>query len=184
MVMAVDVRLMTADELWKMPDDGRRVELVRGELVDMPPPAGQHGALVANLVGLLHAPIKGQGLGRVFAESGVIIERRPDTVRAPDVSVRLGGPTTARGQAAGYSDQLPTIVFEIVSPSDSAIAVQRKVQSYLRAGVPMVIVVWPDQEEVTVATSDQGWVVLTVDENLDLGRFVSGLSFGVSEIFE
>ena len=35
--MATTTKLMTAEELLEMPDDGFRYELVRGELVKMPP---------------------------------------------------------------------------------------------------------------------------------------------------
>ena len=35
--MAIQRKLMTADELFRMPDDGMRHELVNGELLTMPP---------------------------------------------------------------------------------------------------------------------------------------------------
>ena len=36
-------KLITADELLLMPDNGFRQELVRGELIEMPPPGKRHG---------------------------------------------------------------------------------------------------------------------------------------------
>ena len=182
--MAVDVKLMTVEELEAMPDDGRRVELVRGELIEMPPPAEQRGAIVATLAGLLVGPIKGQRLGTVLAESGIVISRHPATVLAPDVMVKLGGPPAARDQVTSYSDRLPAIAFEIVSPSDSADAVHDKLRTYLEAGVPMVIAVWPRREEVTVAMSDGRWSVLTAADELDLSELVPGLRIRVADIFE
>jgi len=41
--MAVERKLMTAEELWAMPNDGMRHELVEGELRTMPPTGWEHG---------------------------------------------------------------------------------------------------------------------------------------------
>ena len=47
--MTVATRIVTAEELARMPDDGCRYELVRGELKQMAPGGGPHGN-VANKV--------------------------------------------------------------------------------------------------------------------------------------
>ena len=48
--MATTTKLMTAEELLEMPDDGFRYELVRGELVKMPP-AGHMSSFREMLIG-------------------------------------------------------------------------------------------------------------------------------------
>ena len=40
---------MTADELERLPETGKRTELVRGHLIVSEPPGFRHGDIVANL---------------------------------------------------------------------------------------------------------------------------------------
>src|SRR2546423_8113661 len=94
--MAIQKVLLTADDLWQLPDDGQRHELVRGELRTMAPPGEEHGWLMAKLIVPLSVYVDAQGLGRVYGELGFRLESEPDTVRAPDVAfisqARLPGP--------------------------------------------------------------------------------------------
>jgi Uma2 family endonuclease len=78
---------MTAEDLLHLPDDGFRFELVRGELHKRAPAGGNHGAIAMNLAGPLHQFVQANNLGKVFAaETGFLISRDPDTVRAPDIA--------------------------------------------------------------------------------------------------
>ncbi|MFQ6039946.1 MAG: Uma2 family endonuclease [Candidatus Poribacteria bacterium] len=43
MSVLLRIKLMTAEELFWLPDDGKRRELVKGELREMPPASGRHG---------------------------------------------------------------------------------------------------------------------------------------------
>ena len=42
--------LVTADELLRMPDDGKRYELIEGELIEMAPAGGRHGNIGVRIV--------------------------------------------------------------------------------------------------------------------------------------
>jgi Uma2 family endonuclease len=85
--MATQLRTMTADELLAMPDDGIRRELVGGELREMTPPGEEHGDVAQNINRSLDAHVHAHRLGKVRPEIGYLLERDPDTVRAPDVSL-------------------------------------------------------------------------------------------------
>src|SRR5215204_3508751 len=83
----VATRLMTADELAALPDDGYQYELVRGELRRMPPPKPEHGLVCVCLI-LWLTPYEEVGDVTVLGnDSGVRLEQSPDTVRGPDVAV-------------------------------------------------------------------------------------------------
>ena len=41
--MTTAKKLFTSEDLLAMPDDGKRYELVRGELIEMPPTSHDHG---------------------------------------------------------------------------------------------------------------------------------------------
>src|SRR5918992_440902 len=90
--MSTTTQLVTADELFAIPSDGFRYELVKGELRKMSPAGSEHGAVIANITVLVGQHVKANSLGVCFgAETGFKIETDPDTVRAPDLAfVRRG----------------------------------------------------------------------------------------------
>ena len=68
--MATTTKLMTAEELLEMPDDGFRYELVRGELIKMAP-AGHMPAFYELRIGArLLVFVEANGLGRAYSASG------------------------------------------------------------------------------------------------------------------
>ena len=85
--MTINSKLMTADELLRLPDDGMRHELVRGELRTMPPAGSDHGEQTSIFDGSLGPFVRAKKLGRVVAgDTGFRLTSAPDTVRAPDVA--------------------------------------------------------------------------------------------------
>ena len=81
--MTVQTKTVTAEELSKMPDDGLRRELVRGELREMTPAGDEHGYLALEIASELRNHVKANKLGRAYtAETGFKISSDPDTVRA------------------------------------------------------------------------------------------------------
>ena len=79
--------LMSAEELLALPDSGRS-ELVGGALVPMTPAGGRHGILTVRIGRLLDEYVEAHQLGVCCgAETGFILRRGPDTVRAPDAAV-------------------------------------------------------------------------------------------------
>ena len=98
-----ETKLMTADELLRMPDDGFRYELVKGELKRMPPTGDEHGGVTMELAATLHQYVKLNNLGRVYAaETGFKLESDPDTVRAPDIAFVSMERIQAAGRIQGY----------------------------------------------------------------------------------
>ena len=182
--MAETKRIATADELLRMPDDGCRYELVRGELRRMSPAGSRHGKVAMTLGAALHQHVQEHGLGEVYAaETGFIIATGPDTVRAPDVAFvgreRLLDPEPPTGFWPGA----PDLAAEVVSPSDAFTDVQRKVCAWLDAGTRTVLVVDPDERTVTVFRSRRDVDVLTEGDAIDGGDVVPGWSLPVATLF-
>ena len=70
-----------------MGDDGSRHELIRGELIQMPPASYRHSLLAAWIVTLLNMHVRPRQLGSVTtADGGYILGRDPDVVVAPDAA--------------------------------------------------------------------------------------------------
>ena len=147
--------LVSADDLpalsSRLAAEGKRTELVRGDLVVMAPAGGRHGHIAHRLSLFIGNHVLEGGLGRVFAaETGFLIGRDPDTVRAPDVAFVAAGRLGDGEPPSGFLELAPDLAVEVVSPSDSPAAVGGKVQDWLEAGTPLVWVVYPDSRSVTV----------------------------------
>lgn len=149
--MSVRAKHMTADELLRIPDDGQRRELVDGELRTMTPAGHPHGRIAMRVGWLLTQHVEENDLGAVYAaETGFILSRDPDTVRAPDVAFVRRERVEEVGDTGGYWPGAPDLAVEVVSPNDAYAEVERKVAEWLNAGSRMVIVVDPSNRTVRV----------------------------------
>jgi Uma2 family endonuclease len=182
--MAVKQRL-TAEELWALPEvPGKRYELVRGELVEVPGAGGVHAQLIVNLLLLLHPFVTGRGLGRVFGDGlAYVIARDPDVVRIPDVSFIAQARLPDGSVPEGFIPGAPDLAVEIVSPGDRAEEVYGKGREYLDAGARLVWVVWPRHRAVTAYTPDGQSRELREDDELDGGAVLPGFRVRVGDLF-
>jgi Uma2 family endonuclease len=157
---------MTAEELFELPDDGMRHELVEGELRTMTPAGFEHGRVALRLGAQILRHVEAQSLGAVLAaETGFVLRRDPDTVRAPDVAFVAADrlPVTGRG----FAELAPDLVVEVVSPSDRASEVAAKAAMWLDAGVRLVWVVDPQARLAAVHHPGGLVTVLREDGVLD-----------------
>lgn len=186
--MTTTKTLLTEDDLLRMPDDGFRYELIEGELRQMAPTGFEHGRFTGKLHILLGAHVLAHKLGDVLAaETGFVIARTPDgraTVRAPDVAFVAAGRVPDDADTRKYLELAPDLVAETLSPSDTAVEVEEKIASWLRAGVRAALVVNPASRTVTVHRPPSEIVRLTTQDELDLGDVIPGFRCRVSEIFD
>jgi Uma2 family endonuclease len=181
-LMAIQDRLMTADELSSLPDDHMRHELVRGELRTMSPPNEEHTWLSAKLVISLGGHVVAHGLGRVYTDLGCKLESAPDTVRAPDVAFIRQARISATPQPA-YWPGAPDLVVEVISPNDRYSEVDEKVDLWLAHGAQMVLVLNPRWRTVLVHRPGQPPRLLAEGETLDGADVVPGWRLAIRDIF-
>ncbi len=175
--------LLTAEALWKQPDDGYRYELVKGVLRKMPPAGFEHGIRAAEIGGLLHAHVKKHQLGYVCgAETGFRIARHPDTVRAPDAAFVRRESIARQGVVKGYWEGAPALAVEVISPGDTYAEVADKVEEWL-AGCAMVWIINPRRETVEVYRADAAFTLLREADILEGGDVVEGFRCSVGELF-
>jgi Uma2 family endonuclease len=175
---------MTADQLLRLPPDGRRYELVEGELKVMTPASPRHGRIANTVAFLLTQHVRQHDLGIVYAaETGFQLRENPDTVRAADAAFVARSRIPAEGEPEGYWAIAPDLVVKVVSPSDSASEVQSKVADWLEAGCQLVWVVYPDTQTVTEYHSLAEIQVLTAGQALEGGDILPGFACLISEIF-
>ncbi|MBL8867851.1 MAG: Uma2 family endonuclease [Planctomycetia bacterium] len=178
--------LLSAAEFAARPEpvDGSREELVRGEVVTMPPPGFKHGIVQLNIGFLLKAFLKENRIGRATVESGLVTEREPDTVRGPDVAYWSYGRLPAGESPDDYPDLPADLVAEVLSPSNTRGKLAAKIREYFTTGVRLVWVVDPDEQTVTVYTRPGDGTVLWNDATLTGGDVLPGFSCPVASFFE
>ncbi len=182
--MVTTTKPITAEELFNMPDDGYRYELIRGELKQMTPAGSEHGRIIINIALSLGQHVKQNKLGTLFgSETGFKIASNPDTVRAPDVPFVNQERLDQIGNIKEYWPEAPDLAVEVISPSDTYNEVEEKVFEWLEAGTRMVIVVNPRNHIVSVYRSLTDIVMLTENDTLDGGDVVPGWTIAVKEIF-
>jgi len=175
---------VTAEQLLRMPDDGWRYELVRGELRKMTPAGWKHGTIAGQLHALLGQHVLPAKAGRILgAEAGFLLARDPDTVRAPDIAFIRNDHLPATPPKEAFWPGPPDLAVEVVSPGDTFQEIDDKVRAWLDAGAMMVWVVNPCGRTVTVYRPANRIALLTENDELSGEDVVAGFRCRVAEIF-
>lgn len=178
----VTTKLLTADDLWLMQDDGFKYELIRGELKRMSPAGRKHGAIGMNFGSRITYHVADNALGETYnADTGFVIATNPDVVLAPDVAF-VRSARLIDVDEDSYLPFPPDLAVEIVSPSDRPAEVAEKVAAYLEAGVPLVWVLWPRTATIVVHRPGRDPTVLGADDVLDGGDVLPGFRLRVGEL--
>ena len=178
-------KLLTADDLLKLHSKGVRGELIRGVLCETMSTGVNHGQIVAKLVSRLVIFVEARRLGRLAASDiGVVLGRDPDTVREPDIAFFSAERMPLDQRILGYAEVAPELVVEVESPNDSSWAVYDKAEMWLRHGVRLVWVVYPERRTVEAHHVDQGVVVYQADDQLDGMDVLPGFTCAVNPLFE
>jgi Uma2 family endonuclease len=146
-------RVYTAEDLLTMPD-GDRFEIIEGELKERE--MSYLSSYVAErLVALLWQWVNLGHPGRVAGSAGgfTIFPWAPRDVRMPDVSY-ISLARLPEIPATGWVSIPPEFAVEVVSPTDLASAVQKKADDYIRAGVALVWVLFPNTRTVQILRAD------------------------------
>ena len=179
--MTTQTKLITADELLAMPEDGYRYELIRGVLIKRMPAGDRHGDAAAWTIAEFANYIRANNYGAVRAEIGYKLESDPDTVRAPDVS--WISPGRAPEPIPGYRDGAPDLAVEVKSPNDSRPEMFAKAQMWIGYGTRIVLVLDPASVTITLYRPSSEPAVLQEDDVLDLGDLLPGFACPVWRLF-
>ena len=182
--MSAQKTLVTAEELLRMSAEGRRCELVDGEVIEMVPTGGIHGRIIVKLAILLGTYVESRALGTVVAgDTGFLLRRDPDTVRAPDVAFLSKERLPAESIGAGFIAAVPDLVVEVISPSDYASQVQAKARAWLDVGARLVWLAYPESKTVVVYRSRRDVTEMSEGDSLDGLPVLPDFSAKVDEIF-
>jgi Uma2 family endonuclease len=136
----------TVDDLEGMPDDGRRYELLDGELLVSPAPGWSHQRAVGRLYRLLDDACPPH-LEVLVAPFGV--RQGAKTELQPDVLVARVADLDRRHLPAA-----PQLAVEVLSPSTTMVDLHLKRAAYERMGCPAYWIVDPELPGLTVLQLD------------------------------
>jgi Uma2 family endonuclease len=143
MHMATATKRWTLEELHRLPDDGNKYELVRGELFVTPPPVPEHETIAARLTDILGPYVRAHQLGHVYHPRAVF--RVDGSEVEPDLMVRQAptNPDTRWEHMAR-----PILIVEIISDSTRRRDYGRKRDFYIDNGIAEYWIV--DAERATI----------------------------------
>ncbi len=184
--MAVPVQhaLMTAEELFELPDNDCRHELVDGVLIRMTPTGAAHGVCTVRIGHFLYEHVTAHALGVCCgAETGFILRRDPDVVRAPDAAFVSTRRIPLTGVPTTYWPFAPDLAVVVVSPSDRLADLHVKIAEYFAAGARAVWVAEPATRTVRAYRSPSEVQVFGVDDELTGGDVLPGFRCKVRRLF-
>jgi Uma2 family endonuclease len=176
---------MTAKEFAHLPQpsDGSRQELVRGEVVTMPPPGFRHGEVQLAVGAILRQFVRTNQLGRVTVESGLQTEFDPDTVRGPDVAFWSKERLPLDRTPETYADVPADLCVEVLSPSNTTAGMKTKIREYFTRGVRLVWVIDPEMRTVAIYRQPGEGRVVWDDATLTGEDVLPGFACPVAELF-
>lgn len=159
-------------------------EIVAGKRVESTPLGAYAGGVASALVTFLNQFAFAHKLGVAFSEVLFdlgVNERRPDvsfvawdrwTTDPPD---HLVDPRSWK--------VIPNLAVEVVSPSNTSDEIEEKRIEYFDAGVDRVWIIFPRPQLVHVYDSASHAVVFGMYDEIEVGDFLPGLRFRVSDLF-
>lgn len=174
---------LTIDEYGELPNDGKRYQILDGELDVTPAPNIMHQRISNRLGWALVAAMQKTDQGEIFyAPTDVVLDRhnivQPDLVFVRKEHADIVGPANIRG--------VPDLIIEILSPSTRRTDVLVKSELYARFGVPMYWIVDPDLDRIElyelVDRAYQQTQVASSPSVLEVKGF-AGLQIDLREVF-
>jgi Uma2 family endonuclease len=180
-------KLLTVEEFYEWANrpenEDKRCELDEGKVIEMPPPSEFHGVLCAFIVHLLWKYVIERGKGYVCSnDTGLLIKRRPATVRGPDIML-FDENRPWHKLSRKFAERIPKLVVEVLSPSDQMAKVNRPISQFLKRGIPLVWLVDPDTRTVTVYRPGGDLQVVQESEELTGEDVLPKLRYTVAELF-
>jgi Uma2 family endonuclease len=175
-------RPATIEDLLQMPEDGNKYELVDGEIL-MSPCGIRHSEIGAKIAYILATFLEKYPIGKVWgADVGIILPN--SNLRSPDVTFVRIEKLPGGKSPIGFGEIIPDLAVEVLSPSDRLAQVGRKIGEFLECGVPIVWLVDPERETVTVYRSLSQTEQYGPADTITAEPVLPGFSCRVSRFFE
>jgi Uma2 family endonuclease len=176
-------RTMTIEEFSEFEGD-TPCDLIDGELVEMA--AGARHGMIASAINIrIGIYLLEHIIGRTFmAETTFVLSVTGRTAVRPDAAFLRNERIPPPSELSNDVPYAPDLAVEVVSPSDRASAVNRKVQAYLEAGTLLVWVVDPIRQTVLSYSIDGRVRFYGATDTLDGGEVLPGFALPLTELFD
>jgi Uma2 family endonuclease len=145
----------TIEDLWRLPDDGFRYEIIDGSLLVSPPPAIPHVRVTTRLRNLLHAHAPDD---LVVGENAGVSMAKGRTYRIPDLAVVRA--SAIEGDETEFVPEDVVLAVEVLPPDSGGDDLVMKRYQYGKAGIPLYWIVDQRKRTLTVLRHDgtEGYV--------------------------
>lgn len=169
--------LISVEEFDRLEEEEFRYELDEGELITLTRPRVRHTRIEGNLYFALRSYLEKNPIAEVFG-ADLLYVLGPATKRAPDVSVvfrRIDPDQEIQGA--------PEIAVEILSPSNTRRAMQRKLGQFFATGCKLAWIIDPKSRTIEVWESAAGPSrILNESESLET-TLLAGFSQPIAKLF-
>jgi Uma2 family endonuclease len=170
------IALLSEDALYEVVDGEIKEKIVGVE----------ESEIASLLYGFLFMFLRQHRLGKALIEVLFRIDQGKDQQRRPDVAFvsHSKWPSNRRAPRVSVWDIVPDLAVEVVSPTNTAAEVHRKIHEYFEAGVIRVWVIYPEQKNIYIYDSPKRIQVLQVGDELDGGDLIPGFRLPLAALFE
>ncbi len=182
-------RRMTTEELLSLPKNGMDRWLINGELREKPMTIRNrfHSDVMACVSTALKnwRDNESEPRGKVYCgECGVRLRRNPDVTVGVDVVYAPPELVTVQSDQSTIVDGVPTVIVEILSPSDTVEEINEKIAAYRTAGVPHVWVIDPYVQTLVVHRPNELPVLFNTTQEITAEPQLPGFKVAVSRLFD
>jgi Uma2 family endonuclease len=172
---------VTIDDMYHMPEDGQKYELVNGELV-VSPAGNQHAEIVIKIAHIIATFLDDHPVGKIYGDNTGVIFPNGD-LRSPDFFFVRNAKLPGGKSPVTFGEYIPDFAVEVLSPSDRPGQVAQKIGEFLEFGVPVVWLVDPQDQSVTVYRSLTQIQRFNSNDTIDAEPGLPGFSCKVSRLF-
>jgi Uma2 family endonuclease len=182
--MKTSTKPFTYDDYLALPDDGKRYEIIGGELSMTPAPSTRHQEIQTRLSALLFIHVDKHSLGTIYSSPTDLALSLVDVVQ-PDILF------VAQNRSHIIAEKnivgIPNLIVEILSPFSTKRDHEEKLDLYQRHALPEYWIVDPENQTVEVFVYSENR--LEKVQNLKIGdqlhtSQIPGLILEIAEMFK
>ena len=160
-------------------------EVIDGVRVEREPMGAFETVLASWLCHVMNSFAAGKKLGLAVNETLFVLNVARNLQRRPDVAFvsYARWPTSVVAREAAW-DAVPDLAIEIVSPTNLAEEIDRKITDYFQSGIRLVWVFYPDSGRVYVYQSPTQVGILEPTDTLDGGEVLPGFQLPIAQLYE
>ena len=188
MSAVLDPPVMTTEDLLALPRNGVQRWIIEGQLREKPMTVRNrvHSRVMVRTAKYLDNwnDSRPEPRGEVLCgEAGCRLRRNPDSTVGLDVVYVAANLVLQESDETTLIDGVPTLIVEILSPSNTIEDIDEKIDVYQKAGVPLIWVIDPHARTVTIYRLEAEPELFNVTQELTAEPFLPGFRVAVKEIF-